>query len=141
MRIQRIVVGTDFSEVSLRAVETALSLDIEEDGTLYLLHVIEGPPSALPVGGRGRPGVTKAHRAAMEALRELVPGNWQKSAVIETSVTTGSPAAEIARFAREKGADMIVVGTHGRTGLARVLVGSTAESLLSNAPCQVLVVK
>ena len=54
---------------------------------------------------------------------------------------TGPPADTIADFAEEKGADMIIVGTHGRKGLARVFLGSTAESLLREAPCQVLVVK
>ena len=59
----------------------------------------------------------------------------------EAAALEGKPAKMIADFAREKDADLIVVGTHGRTGLDRLLMGSTAEGLLREAPCQVLVVK
>jgi len=77
----------------------------------------------------------------MQRLSALIPQNRPKDVAIECAVVTGTSATEIARFAKEKGADMIIVGTHGRTGLRRVLMGSTAESLLREAPCQVLVVR
>jgi nucleotide-binding universal stress UspA family protein len=67
----------------------------------------------------------------MKRLCSLVPDNFPKKMTIEHSVAVGSPVTEIARFAKEKEADMIVVGTHGRTGIARMLMGSTAEGRCS----------
>lgn len=122
--------------------EAAFNLDLNADATLYLLHVLEHRPSGIdPIVGWVRPDVTELYEEAMQRLSALIPQNWPKDVAIECAVVAGTPATEIVRFAKEKGADMIIVGTHGRTGLRRVLMGSTAESLLREAPCQVLVVK
>jgi universal stress protein A len=141
MKLNRIVVATDFSDVSLRALEAAFSLDLEPDAKLYLLHVMDRPTGLDQFVGWVQPAIAELYEEAMDRLGNLAPKNWRRNVTIEREVVTGTPAKEIARFAREKEADMIIVGTHGRTGLARVLMGSTAESLLREAPCQVLVVK
>jgi nucleotide-binding universal stress UspA family protein len=79
---------------------------------------------------------------ALEQLKALVPENSGGDAEINTVVLCdSSPSKAIACLAREEHADLIVVGTHGRSGLTRLLMGSTAESLLRYSPCQVLVVK
>ena len=141
MKLNRIVVATDFSEVSLRALEAAFSLGLENNATVYLVHVLENPTGVDPIVGWVAPSLAEPYGEAMDRLATLIPENRQKNVTIECVVETGIPAKVIAHFAWKKGADMIVVGTHGRTGLVRVLMGSTAEKLLREAPCQVLVVK
>lgn len=140
MKLNRIVVATDFSDVSLRALEAAFSLDLESNATVYLMHVLENPIGVDPIVGWVAP-FAEPYGEAMDRLASLIPENRQRDVTIECVVETGIPAKVIADFAWKKGADMIVVGTHGRTGLTRVLMGSTAEKLLREAPCQVLVVK
>lgn len=141
MKSRAIVAATDFSDASLLAVETALDLVLDTDGSLYLLHVIDMPATYGPMIGPISESYEALKKSSMERLEDLIPENRSKSILIEKVVQWGSPASTIAEFAADRGADMIVVGTHGRTGLSRMLMGSTAESLLRQAPCQVLVVK
>jgi len=135
-----IIAAIDFSESSLLAMETALGLVPDQGGRLCLLHVLEVPRGIDPIGVL-QPSIEELEAEAYERLKELVPDNPQKDIQIERVVVRGSPAKTIAAQARERRADLIVVGTHGRSGLARMLLGSTAEALLRKAPCQVLVVK
>lgn len=141
MDFKRIVVSTDFTENSLPALEAAFGLTSGATEKLYIVHVVEIPAVAAPPMASVVPPVDQLYKAAKERLDGLTPLNWQHDVVIETVVLTGAPSIAISDFAREKSADIIVVGTHGRKGLARVLMGSTAEALLREAPCQVLVVK
>ena len=140
--MKTIVAATDFSEVSLVAIETAFRLNLESKGTLYLLHIVDLPLVHHPMGIY-HPSASESQDEADNKLRSLIPDNWDQNATVETALLLAkdSPAGMIADFAAEKDADLIVVGTHGRTGLERLLMGSTAESLLHQSPCQVLVVK
>ena len=140
VRPERVIAAIDFSESSLLAMETALHLMPETGGFLWLLHVLEMPRGIDPIGVL-QPSIDELEAEALERLQELIPDNPEKKMQIERRVARGSPAKTIAHEARETDADLIVVGTHGRTGLARMLLGSTAEALLRKAPCQVLVVK
>jgi len=137
---RNIIAAIDFSGSSLLAMETALSLAPDRGGTLCLLHVLEVPRGIDPIGVL-QPSIAELDAEALDRLQELVPENLDKDIRIERFVVRGSPAKMIANQARERAADLIVVGTHGRKGLARMLLGSTAESLLRHSPCQVLVVK
>jgi nucleotide-binding universal stress UspA family protein len=141
MEFRRIVVSTDFTENSLPALEAAFGLASEMTVKLYIVHVVEIPAVAAPPMASVVPPVDQLYKAAKERLDGLVPENFKYDMAIETVVLTGTPAAAISEFAKDKDVDIIVVGTHGRKGLARVLMGSTAEALLREAPCQVLVVK
>ncbi|HEY3131407.1 MAG TPA: universal stress protein [Acidobacteriota bacterium] len=141
MKLNSIVVATDFSEASLIAVETAFSLTFETDATLYLVHVVEQPVGIDPVIGVFGPSPEELFLEDRKQLDALIPYNMRRRLNIEKVALTGAPAKVIADFAREKEADLIVVGTHGRKGLDRIFMGSTAENLLRHAPCQVLVVK
>ena len=141
MNLKTIVMATDFSEASLIALETALSLASENSASLYLLHVMEFPASEDPDGSGLGAVVEKLDRDSMERLRDLIPEKGKRTLNIQTLVRHGAPAEQISALARETNADLIVVGTHGRKGLARVFLGSTAEVLLRQAPCQTLVVK
>ena len=141
MNIKRIVAATDFSEASVVAVETALNLAMESNAILYLLHVLELPSGVDPMVGLVKPPLGDWREDAMRALEQLIPENWEEDREVQKVIVMGTATAEIARFAEQKAADMIVMGTHGRRGFARLLMGSTAEALLRQAPCQVLVVK
>ena len=135
-----IIAAIDFSESSILAMETALNLIPETGGTLCLLHVLEVPRGIDPIGVL-QPSIEELEAEALARLEELVPDNPDKDVQIEQLVIRGSPAKTIAKQARQRESNLIVVGTHGRTGLSRMLLGSTAEALLRQAPCQVLVVR
>ncbi len=140
MELSRIVASSDFTDNSLPAVEAAIVLAAESKATLYLVHVLE-IPSAVAAPTPTVQSMNRLYEAANRRLLGMIPENLPPELEIEPVVLAGVPAAAIADFAREKMADMIVVGTHGRKGLKRVFMGSTAESLLREASCQVLVVK
>jgi universal stress protein A len=141
MQFQQIVAATDFSDVGDRAVATAKELSEREHAHLTLVHVLEPapvppPPSVvLPVMPYGSAEDLSAQRP--EALRHLQSYAPQETA---TRVELGDPVREILRVADEQHADLIVIGTHGRRGAARFLLGSTAERVVRHAHCAVLVV-
>jgi nucleotide-binding universal stress UspA family protein len=137
---KNMIAAIDFSESSLLAMETALGLAPDQGGKLCLLHVLEVPRGIDPMGVL-QPSIEELEAEALGRLQELVPDNPEKDIQIERLVVRGSPAKVIAAQAKERAADLIVVGTHGRTGLARMLLGSTAEAILRSTPCKVLVVK
>jgi nucleotide-binding universal stress UspA family protein len=126
---------TDFSPAAEFAFQLAGSLARDHGAELILLHV--NPPKA-------------ADEIAVEVQKEML---WEefhrlertdphvRNLRIRTEFVEGDPGREILRVARETGADLIVMGTHGRTGLTRLLTGSVAEHVLRKAPCPVLTVK
>ena len=140
MRYETIVIATDFSEASLPAMETGFMLAQESEAEVHLLHVLN-PPVATDPMATIVPPINDLTAAAESQLENLVPENTPEGVTIHTVVLRGMPTQTIAEFAREKDADLIVVGTHGRTGFGRLFMGSTAEALLRQAPCHVMVVK
>lgn len=143
MDLKRIVIATDFSEVSLLAVETGAQLARESCAELVLVHVMEFPRGADVAAETLYGSVEEQYRQQLHRLQMWLPENLRDKTVAERTILRGSgtPARQIADFAQKKDADLIVVGTHGRKGLGRLVMGSTAEGLLRWAPCQVLVVK
>ena len=140
MRYGTIVIATDFSESSLLAMETGLQLAQESEAEVHLLHVFN-PPVGMDPMGMTAPSIGDLEEEAKSQLEGLVPENMPEGVTIHPVVLRGMPTSTIAEFARDKDADLIVVGTHGRTGLGRLFMGSTAEALLRQAPCHVMVVK
>ncbi len=140
MNLSRIIASSDFTENSLPAVEAAIDLASENSAVLHLVHVLE-IPAVIPSPAATAVSMDHLYAAARERLARLIPDHRSVDLEVETVVLAGVPAAALADYAAEMEADMIVVGTHGRKGLKRALLGSTAESLLREAPCQVLVVK
>ena len=140
MNLGTIVAATDFSESSLLAVETAFNLALDNGATVYLLHVLNPPVGVDPMVAVAPP-IEQLSEQALDQLESLIPEITREDMTVEKAVIQGTPAKTIAVFAREKEADLIVMATHGRTGLSRLLMGSTAESVLRHAPCKVLVVK
>jgi nucleotide-binding universal stress UspA family protein len=130
---------TDFSDASEPALRVARSLARDRGARLILLHVV--PLTAL-VGETASDLVeeSRAYRDALERLRARLDRPDLKEPV-ETRLAWGDAAAEIVRAAAEFGCGLVVMGTHGRTGLGRLLMGSVAESVLRAADCPVLAVK
>ncbi|MBI4444973.1 MAG: universal stress protein [Acidobacteria bacterium] len=141
MHFDSVVVGVDFSDASLIAVETALELDSGGATTVYLVHVLEDTPLVLDLAGVTPSLEQELGPEALERLKTLVPAKLREGLTVKTEVVSGSPPHALAEYAKRVEADLIVVGTHGRKGLTRVLLGSTAEALLREAPCKVLVSK
>ena len=133
---------TDFSAPSEYAFRLAASLARDHGAHLVILHVVPpplglGPEMAAPPIP---PGVYQEQ--FWEEFRRLTASDPRlREVFLQTEVVEGEPSREILRVAREHGCDLIVMGTHGRTGLARLLMGSVAEAVLRRAPCPVLTVK
>jgi nucleotide-binding universal stress UspA family protein len=141
-RLKRILVPIDFSDCSKKALQYALPLAKQHRAAITLLYVV--PPS-YAVGEYGGIDYTsleaEARAGADKALAALVVDEIRGEVPADTVVRSGSTAFEIIEAARRLPADMIVVSTHGRTGLKHVLLGSVAENIVRHAPCPVLVVR
>jgi nucleotide-binding universal stress UspA family protein len=137
--IEGILHPTDFSVDSRYAFETACSLARSNAARLFILHVMM--PSSSPVLQAPPPDPMRA----AETQESIPPMPWPQASDpqlrVEHRVTEGDPADEILRLAEALHCDLIVMGTHGRTGLRRLLTGSVAEAVLRRAACPVLVVR
>lgn len=145
LEIRTILVPTDFSRHSEGALRYACDLAERMGATLQLLHVLTevmpvGPdPMLAPVLPPEYFRETEA--ASREALHKLLDPAWGKPAAVESAVRWGSPVDVIVEHAATQGVDLIVIATHGRTGLSHVLLGSVAERIIREAPCPVLTVR
>jgi nucleotide-binding universal stress UspA family protein len=146
VRIGVILHPTDFSANAREALIYALALAIEYKTPIHLLAVvnraaIEG--DELLLGSVASSELeTLGIRNAEERMGEMVDLVHKEAPGVSVSreVIIGVPFVEIVKVARKKGAGLIVMGTHGRSGLAHLLIGSTAEKVVRHAPCPVLVV-
>ena len=144
-RYRRILHASDFSPASAPAFASAVAAARKDRAELLLVHVM-GP--VLPPMGDGyiAPLVYEdldraARRQAQRQLDRLVRKARRAGVRVTPLLREGSPADEIARAARSKRADVVVMGTHGRTGLPRLFLGSVAERVVGTAPCPVLTVR
>lgn len=143
--IHRLLVPTDFSPHSDRALEYAANLaGLVGAKEIHVLHVLEVPPTPVPMAGAIGADTGQIERtmrdSAVKALNERRARIESVDLRVETLLMSGSPAASIAEVAKSEGSDLIVMGSHGRRGLAHVLFGSVAERTMTRAPCPVLVV-
>jgi universal stress protein A len=142
----RILVPTDFSPPSDAALEYARMLAAKFGSTLRILHVIDDPSAASDFVGDGfapstaeiRDGLLAQARTHLDRLMNLVDRSRYHA---HADAVLGTPAATIIDFARATGTSLIVMGTHGRTGLAHLLMGSVAEQVVRTAPCPVFTVR
>jgi nucleotide-binding universal stress UspA family protein/quercetin dioxygenase-like cupin family protein len=137
--IQKILHPTDFSENARHAFQSACALARDNKATLVVLHVMM--PSVSPVQEQPLPDPLRS----AESQQSLPPLPWPEPSDphirLEHRLAEGDAAEEILRLAASLQCDVIVMGTHGRTGLGRLLTGSVAEEVLRKAVCPVLVVK
>jgi nucleotide-binding universal stress UspA family protein len=133
--LRRILHPTDFSASSRHAFDLACSLARDAGAELVVLHVAPPPPASVVDGivVDLPPGILDEARAQLGRVRPADP-----RARVAHRLEQGEPATEVLRVAAEVRPDLIVMGTHGRGGLSRLLMGSVAEAVLRRAPCPVL---
>jgi nucleotide-binding universal stress UspA family protein len=134
----KILLPTDFSTIGQTALETATALARDRKAKLIIVHAEEAPMAYG--GGDFYYGIPEPNREELKRmLSEVVPTD--PSVECEHRLLLGAPAAAIVHLAEQEGVDMIVMPTHGRTGLLRLLMGSVAEEVVRKAKCPVLTVK
>jgi nucleotide-binding universal stress UspA family protein len=144
IRLKKILFPTDFSEFSLHALPYARRFAAAFHAKLYLLHVVEPMPvmaDDLLAAASVLQLETEAEERGRARLHDLLDLTARATLEIEERVIRGVPFAEIVRVAREEEIDLIVLATHGLSGIAHLLIGSTAEKVVRKAPCAVLTVK
>lgn len=145
---RRILVPVDFSEPSRVALEQACRMAAELPGSVIeLLHVVE-PPVSLPGGGLAASGGLyymtgqRAFRDAQKQIDQVLASVAGRDRFdVHARVEPGYPTETILRVAEQSAFDLIVMGTHGRTGLRHLVMGSVAETVVRRAPCPVLTVR
>ena len=136
MAQKTILFPTDFSTASDAALVHAESLARQMNARLLIVHV-EEPPLAYG-GGELYYGLPEpSSERILKMLEDVKPSD--PSVPYTHRLTMGDPAGEVVRMASDENAEMIILGTHGRTGMTRLLMGSVAEAIVRRAPCPVLV--
>ncbi len=141
MGFRRILIAVDSSPIAARAVDVGIELAQSLGGELALVHVINpalfmAPDGGVPVGDLKTEAEAEGKR--------LLSGLAARARLAEPALAflqIGAPAAEIVQAARDWQADIVVIGSHGRGGITRALVGSVAEDVMRHAQCPVLVVR
>ena len=143
MKIKRILCPTDFSAIAEKAVEYAVFLASSHNAALQLLHVVDhlhGFDNYLILSMTPHEVAERMEKHANEDLSEVV-NQIKETVKTEKAVRHGKASVQIIKMAREMKADLIVMGSHGRTGLSHVIIGSVAEAVVRQAYCPVLVVR
>ena len=145
MQLSKIVVPTDFSEYSFSALLYALDLAEKWDSEIYLVYVLEEFPSFLVSDDLEESKEKFLHsneEAAGKKIIEIAESYEEESGIRITPILrTGINHEEILKYSKEIMADLIVIATHGRTGVLYTLLGSVAEKVIQFSKCPVLVVK
>jgi nucleotide-binding universal stress UspA family protein len=143
-RFQRILVATDFSQDCAAAFAEAASMAREWGARLIVLHAYQAPAGAavsgLPAGDYYET-LAAVRTVGEKRLKDLVSGELTKGVDVRPLAVQGSPAETIVETAARERADLIVMGTHGRRGMARLLLGSVAATVIATAECPVLTLR
>ncbi len=143
VELQRIMVPLDFSDHSHKALRYAVKLAEQFNAEVELVNVVtpviyaEG--MVLPAAMENLDRVSEEH--AQRALEKVSREEGVNHVKVTTHVLLGNPYDEIVNHARKQKTDLLLITTHGRTGLQHFLLGSTAEKILRHAPCPVMVVR
>ncbi len=142
--IRRVLFPTDFSEPAKHAQQYAMSLADRFGAELHLLHVVPENPMPFPDSASSWTLATTDQQWQVDAahkqlLHELGP-DWPAGQRVVHAAVIGLAVDEIVKYAQQHEIELIVIGTHGRTGLSRLLLGSVAEKLIRLATCPVLTV-
>ena len=139
--VKRILVATDFGESSARAVALAVELANALGATLTLIHVVDDYPQygyTIEVPVDILSGIESAAEAALSKELAKIARDVP---LARAKLATGTPSEAILAFAKADGSDLLVAGTHGHRGIARLFLGSVAEKLVRLCPCPVLTVR
>jgi nucleotide-binding universal stress UspA family protein len=141
---KRILVPIDFSAHSKNALTASVTLAKKFNSELILIYVVEAAiyPADFGFAQVALPSLEREMRERGETeLNKLVKSQIDGAVPARTIIRSGKPFLEIIKTAEEEKADLIVIATHGHTGVEHILFGSTAEKVVRKAPCQVLVVR
>lgn len=141
MRFAKILCPIDFSAGSREAMQVAAELAAPQSGEIVLLHVWHPPYIAS-----AESPIPEAMIMQLRTDAELELARWKAElggggTRVTARLAIGAPWDQIVSLARQEGVDLVVIGTHGRTGIKRALLGSVAEKVVRHAPCPVLVVR
>jgi nucleotide-binding universal stress UspA family protein len=143
--LKRILIPTDFSKYSKAALAYAAALAEKFGSELYLLHVVQNLGVMIPDMVNVMPPVMPSNEqmtaAVREALDRLIKENQLDKFKVHAEIRLGTPFYEIIQFAKENNVDLIIMGTHGHSGLAHMLLGSVTEKVVRKGPCPVLTVR
>lgn len=144
-KIQRILISTDLSDPSQRAIDAGAEMAQRFEAEVILCYVVEDhipTMGMIEFSGVQMAEIEKAHReAATEHLKTLAEPLEKRGLSVRRVVPLGVPHREIVELARKLKVDMIVMGTHGRGFVSRLVLGSTTDRVLRHAPCPVYVVR
>ena len=143
MYLRHILVPTDFSAGSNEALATAIGLALDGGARITLLHVTHLPAQVFPdmIMPMGPELIREAEHSVDGLLEELCARAREAGVDADWRTSLGTTHVEICAQAKTLGVDLIVIGTHGRTGLSHALLGSVAEKVVRRAPCPVLTVR
>jgi nucleotide-binding universal stress UspA family protein len=143
MGFERILCAVDFSDGSLAALKSAIELAHGGSRRLFIFHVSEAQPvfSQWLTGDRLGDVTVELQQAAKESMDELLDSAQLEDVSVETEITNGRAFVEIIKKAREWKADLVVLGAKGMASLDQIVMGSTAERVMKESACSVLIVK
>jgi nucleotide-binding universal stress UspA family protein len=145
IQIRNILAPTDFSVPSRHALKYAAELAQRFGAQIHLVTVVENiiplVPEAGMLFGHQADQLAEQQKAAQHALEKLASDPSLQGLKPRVHVLAGTAHAEILEFAKQRGIDLLVVGTHGRTGLSHLVIGSVAEKIVRLSSCPVLTVR
>lgn len=141
IHIKKILCATDFSDASKNALRYANEFARSMDATVVILHIVEPRPITTDMSVAYIPIETDLEKAAEDDLAQLVVDEKYKGITATRIVLIGEASEMILQQAKTQDVDLIILGSHGRSGLSRLLMGSVAEAVVRKAPCPVLIVK
>ncbi len=141
-KFKKILVAIDFSNLSEMAMTTAVDLAKDLGADLHIVHIVQIHATNIPEGGMVNIEEIQAleEQSAKNNLEKFLQ-DYGEGLDISTTILHGDAAVEVNNVAKEAGADMIVMGTHGRKGVAHLLMGSVAESVLRKSEVPVLCIR
>ena len=145
IKLKKILYPTDFSESSLEAMKYAVSFARDYKARLILMHVVNEQifSEGLNLPRLAAPEALEQELVAEAGrqMRTVIPADVRAGVDVEHVILRGMPFLEIIRYAKANEIDLIVIGTHGRSGMEHIIFGSTAEKVVRKAPCPVLSVR
>jgi universal stress protein A len=139
--IKTILCPVDFSDASLNAVRYACEFAKSMGSKIYLLNVVEPRPMAADMSLNYIPLEEELEKAASEDLEKIREDIAKKGLPVEGDIEIGTPAEAILARAEDPDVNLVIMGSHGKKGLSRLLMGSVAEEVVRKAHCPVLIVK
>jgi len=143
-KLELILVPTDFSGLSCEAFSWATLLAKVFKAKIVIVHVISGRDAEEMTAQPGNPWESVLERedqTMIESFQRCLQSDIYRAVAVQTLVKVGSADEKIVEAAQEKAANLIVMATHGRTGLYHALMGSVAEKVVRQAPCPVLTIR